>query len=191
MGALKDCEAVVHAFLGQPVNSITTMAFVLGGVVIISRTEHRWVGIASVATGVGSFLFHGPMPPYAEWVHDLTLAWLLLVVASDGRSWERWARLPGLVIIAAVTAIPGAGDPVGVVLAALAIILLLERDRSMRTAGPLALLVVVAVIGRLGATGGVLCDPDSWWQPHGLWHVGAAAAVTWWALARTEGAGLR
>ncbi|HEU4895253.1 MAG TPA: hypothetical protein VFT85_05410 [Acidimicrobiia bacterium] len=185
MGALKDCEAVVHAFFGQPVNSVTALAFVLGGAVIVLRTEHTWVGIASIATGVGSFLFHGPMPPYSEWAHDLTLAWLLLVVASDGRSWERWARLPGLVVLAALVAIPGAGDVVGVVLAGLAIVSLLTRDRSLRTLGPLTLLVVVAVVGRLGATGGVLCDPDSWWQPHGLWHVGAAAAVTWWALATT------
>jgi hypothetical protein len=81
-----------------------------------------------------------------------------------------------------VIAVPGAGDPVGVFLAAVAIVLLIMGDRSMRTLGPLALLVVVAVIGRLGATGGVLCDPNSSWQPHGLWHVGAAVAVTWWAL---------
>jgi hypothetical protein len=52
--------------------------------------------------------------------------------------------------------------------------------------GPLALLAVVAVIGRLGATGGPLCDPDSLWQPHGLWHVGAAVVVVWWALRRRE-----
>jgi hypothetical protein len=182
MGALKDCEAVVHAFFGQAVNSVTTIAFVIGGAIIIVRTEHIWVGMASIATGVGSFLFHGPMPPYAEWVHDLTLAWLLLVMAGHGRSWERWARLPGLVILAAVIAVPGAGDPVGVVLAVLAIASLLVRDRSMRTLGPLALLVVVAIIGRLGATDGVFCDPNSSWQPHGLWHVGAAVAVTWWAL---------
>jgi hypothetical protein len=182
MGALKDCEAVLHAFFGQPVNSITTLAFMVGGTIVIWRTEHLWVGIASIATGVGSFLFHGPMPPYAEWAHDMTLAWLLLVVASEGRPWQRWARLPGLVILAAVTAVPGAGDPVGVGLAAFAIVSLLAQDRSARTLGPLALLLVAAVIGRLGATGGPLCDPDSLWQPHGLWHIGAAVAVTWWAL---------
>lgn len=185
--ALRDCEAVVHAVFGQTVNSLTALAFVVGGVVIIRRSDLEWVGIASVATGIGSFLFHGPMPAYSEWVHDLTLAWLLLVVAGQGRSWERWSRIPGLVILAALIAVPGAGNPVGVVLAALAIVLLLMRDRSMATMGPLALLVVVALIGRLGATGGPLCDPASLWQPHALWHLGAAAAVTWWALGtRTE-----
>jgi len=181
-GALRDCEEVVHAFFGQTVNSLTALAFVVGGVIIIRRSDLKWVGIASVATGVGSFLFHGPMPAHSEWVHDLTLAWLLLVVASHGRSWERRALIPGLVILAAVIAVPGGGDPVGVVLAGFAIVLLLMTDRSMATIGPLALLGVVAVIGRLGATGGPLCDPTSLWQPHALWHLGAAAAVTWWAL---------
>ena len=184
MGALQDCEAVVHAFLGQPVNSLTTLAFVAGGVLIMNRSSMTWVGIASMTTGVGSFLFHGPMPPYAEWVHDLTLAWLLLVVAAHGRSWARWAHIPGLVVVAVLVLIPGAADPIGVALAALAIVLLLLSDRTMSTLGPLALLITVAIVGRLGSTGGPLCDPASIWQPHGLWHVGAAAAVTWWALAR-------
>ena len=184
MGALRDCEAVSDAFLGQPVNTLTTAAFIVAGILVIARSEHTWVGIASIATGIGSFLFHGPMPTYSGWVHDFTLAWLLLVVASHGRQWERWARFPGLMIIAAVLAIPGTADPVAVTLAAAAIVLLLMRDRTFSTLGPLALLGIVAVIGRLGATGGPLCDPGSIWQPHGLWHVGSAAAVAWWAMAQ-------
>ena len=183
MGALRDCESVVHGVLGQPVNSITTFAFVAAGLVIIRRTDHIWIGVASISTGLGSFLFHGPMPSYSEWVHDATLAWLLLVVAAHGRSWQRWAQLPGLLIIAAVVAIPGTADPLGAALAAAAIVILVMRDRSFSTYGPLALLATVAIIGRLGATGGPLCDPDSIWQPHGLWHAGAAVAVAWWAVA--------
>lgn len=185
MGALQDCEAVVHAFLGQPVNSLTSLAFVAGGIVVLVQSNLRWVGIASIATGLGSFLFHGPMPPYGEWVHDLTLAWLLLVVAAHGRSWHRWAHMPGLVVVAVLVLIPGAADPVGVALAALAIVLLLLSDRTRSTLGPLAVLITVAIIGRLGSTGGPLCDPAGVWQPHGLWHLGAAVAVTWWALARS------
>ena len=183
MGASRDCEAVVHALLGQPVNSLTTAAFVLAGAIVVLRSDHTWVGIAAIATGVGSFLFHGPMPAYAEWVHDFTLAWLILIVASHGRSWGRWARLPGLAIVAAILAIPGTADPVAVALTALAIVLLVMRDRSWSTLGPLSLLVAVAIIGRLGATGGPLCSPNSVWQPHGLWHIGAATALAWWALA--------
>ena len=131
MGALQDCEAVVHAVLGQPVNSLTTLAFLAGGAIVILRTPHVWIGIASIATGVGSFVFHGPMPPYGEWVHDFTLAWLLLVVGAHGRSWERWSHLPGLAVLAGLVLIPGAGDPLGAALAAMAIVLLLLDDRTM------------------------------------------------------------
>lgn len=181
MGALRDCEAIVHAVLGQPVNSLTTIAFVIGGAVVIVRTGHLWIGIASIATGVGSFLFHGPMPSYAQWAHDASIGWLLLVVAAHGRVWERWAHLPGLLIVAAVVAIPGTADPLAVGLATVAIVALVVRDASRQTLAPLALLVTVAIIGRLGSTGGPLCDPGSIWQPHALWHMGAATAVTWWA----------
>lgn len=190
MGALRDCEAVVSPFLGQPVNTLTTLAFVAGGIVIALRSERVWVGIASMATGLGSFLFHGPMPAPAEWAHDFTLAWLLLVVAATGRRWERWSRVPGLMSVAAICAVPGAADPLGVVLATAAVVSILMGDHSPATIGALTLLAVVAIVGRLGATGGPLCDPDSVWQPHGLWHVGAALAVVWWALSGRRSAQL-
>ena len=146
MGALKDCEAVVDGFLGQPVNSLTTLAFVVGGFVVWARGRRPLIAVAMIATGVGSWLFHGPMPSYAQIVHDVTL-WLLVVVALA------------------------------------TIVRDLTRGAPWRPLlGPMALLATVAVIGRLGATGGPLCDPESILQPHGLWHVGAAAAATWWAL---------
>jgi len=188
MGAARDCEAILDAFLAQPVNALTTLAFVAGGAVVLWRSKLAWVGIALVATGVGSFLFHGPMPSYADWAHDASLAWLLLVVAGVGRSWQRCTEVVGLAVVAALVAIPGAADPVAVAIAGAAIVLLVMHDRSIRTFGPLSLLAVVATIGRLGAAGGPLCDPSSSLQPHGLWHVGAATAVVWWALARENGA---
>jgi hypothetical protein len=146
MGALKDCEAVVHTVLGQPVNSLTTIAFLVAAVIVWSRTSRRWVAVALVATGVGSFLFHGPMPSTAQLVHDVTL-WLL----------------------------------VGAVVVSIAVDY--RRARALRhLLGPVLLLGGAAIVGRLGSTGGPLCDPDSIWQPHGLWHVASAAAVVWWAI---------
>ncbi|MGD2101206.1 MAG: hypothetical protein PVG83_03150 [Acidimicrobiia bacterium] len=147
MGALKDCERITESLLGQPVNSLTALAFVIVGSLLFVMTRRRWVAVGSIGTGVGSFLFHGPMPTGAQLTHDLTL-WFLVVVA----------------VIAMVTDLRNGTDWRGLV-------------------GPLALLAVVAVIGRLGATGGPLCDPDSVLQPHGIWHLGAATAILWWATA--------
>jgi hypothetical protein len=183
MGAAADCELIGPGLLGQPVNTITTLAFVVAGAYLSSRPRLLWVGIALGATGIGSFLFHGPMPAGSEWAHDVTLAWLILVIAGIGRPWERWTRLPGLIVIAAIFAlVPVSADPVAVALTVTAIFLILRRDHSVAMLAPLGFIAAVAIIGRLGATGNPLCDPESLLQPHGLWHIGAAVGVVWWAL---------
>ncbi len=188
MGAAADCELIGPGLLGQPVNSLTTVAFLIAGSLILaSRPDRRWVGAAAIATGIGSFLFHGPMPPGSEWAHDVTLAWLLFVVALDAfprRS--RWAVIGLIALGALFAAAPDAADAVAVILAIVAFASVLRQDRSASTIGSLCLLLASAIIGRLGATGGPLCDAASVLQPHGLWHVSAAVAVAWWALGSTR-----
>lgn len=187
MGALADCELVRGPLIGQPANAATTVAFIIAGLAVARRRDMRWVGAAIVATGIGSLLFHGPMPPGSEWAHDTSLAWLILVIAGWNRPWERWTRLPGLILLGVVfVATPVVADPVAVALVGAALGLILIPDRSTHSLGPVLLLGAAAIVGRLGATGGPLCDPTSLWQPHALWHVAAAGAVAWWALARPE-----
>jgi len=182
MGAAADCEAIGEGLLRQPINSITAFAFVAAGLWMVTRTDRRWVGIAVTATGFGSFLFHGPMPPAAEWAHDVTLAWLLLVVAGTDTRWERITHLPSLVALGVIFAsVPTIADPVAVSIALVAIVVRINLDQSTHTWGALSLLAIVALVGRFGATGWPLCDPDSLFQTHGFWHLGAAAAVIWWA----------
>jgi hypothetical protein len=184
LGAAADCEAIGAGFLGQPINTLTTLGFVVAGIiVIVGRQDMRWIGIGLVSTGIGSFVFHGPMPPGSEWAHDVSLAWLLTMIAGWGTRWERVSRLPALVVIGAVVAlVPVIADPFAGVMTVVAVMSILLRDRSASTVGPLLLLASVAVFGRLGATGGPLCNPDSLLQPHAVWHLGSALAVTWWAL---------
>jgi hypothetical protein len=185
MGAEVDCERIRPEWLGQPVNSLTSLIFVAAGAIIASRRPERaWVGVAMAATGVGSFLFHGPMPTGSQLAHDVSLAWLLATVPAVGTRWDRWVILPGLAVLGAFLAVaPSLADPLFIALTALVLAVLVRRDRSFTTIGPLALLVISAIVGRLGATGWPLCNADSTIQPHGLWHLGAAVAVTWWALA--------
>lgn len=183
MGAAADCEAIGTGFLGQPVNGLTTLGFIIAGVFVASRRrDRRWVGIALVATGVGSFLFHGPMPAGNEWAHDVTIAWLLVVVAAAGTRAESYSHLPALAVLGVGFALaPAWGDPIAVALTVVAIVSVL-RSRDRHALLPLSLLALVAIYGRLGATGGPFCDPESVFQPHGVWHLGSALAVTWWAL---------
>ena len=69
-----DCERIGEGFLAQPVNALTSLAFVAAGAWIISRGSRTSavMGWVVVASGVGSFLFHGPQPPLARQAHDGT-----------------------------------------------------------------------------------------------------------------------
>jgi hypothetical protein len=123
------------------------------------------------------------MPPGSEWAHDVTLAWLLALIAGMGTRWEAVSKTPALIVLGAVFGVfPVIADPVAVLLTGFAVVSLLARNRSITTGGPLALVSTAAVYGRFGATGGPLCDPEALFQPHGVWHVLAAVAVGWWAM---------
>jgi hypothetical protein len=177
-----DCELIGPGFLGQPVNALTALVFVVAGLFVLRRSPAKWVGYGLIATGLGSFLFHGPMWPGSEWAHDVTLAWLILLIAGIGQTWERWTRLPGLVVLGAVFAVAlVVADPLAVALVVVAAIFQVRRD-PRSTLILLGAVGALGILGRLGATGGPLCDPDSLLQPHGLWHVGAAVMVAWWAM---------
>ena len=187
MGAAVDCELIRSGFFGQPDNTITTLGFFIAGGWLLRRPNMKWVGVGLVATGAGSLVFHGPMPSWGEWAHDVTLAWLILLVGGLGTRWERWSRLPGLAVLAALFAIlPLTADPVAIALAVIVVASIVLRREGRRTLAPLALLGAVAILGRLGATDWPLCDPTSVWQLHGLWHIGAAVAVAWWAVTATD-----
>lgn len=180
MGAAVDCEAIGLGLLGQPVNALSSLALVVAGLIVLGRD--RWVAAALTATGIGSFLFHGPLAPGGVWVHDVTLAWLILVVGMRSRGWERRFAVLGLAAIAPVFyVVPDVAEPLTVILVAATLILLISDSRRLDTLGPVALLAVSAVVGRLGATGGPWCDPDSLLQTHALWHAGGAVSVAWWA----------
>ena len=183
IGAARDCEAITSGILGQPVNAVSTIVFLVVGFWVMRQgSQARWIGIALIATGLGSFLFHGPMPPGNEWAHDVSLAWLLAVIAGYGTRWENWSRVPTALILAVLTfLVPAVADPLAVVLSILAVGSVLWRDRAWATIGPLLVAVLAGIYGRLGATGGPLCDPSSLWQPHAVWHIAAAVAVGWLA----------
>ncbi|MBY5163778.1 hypothetical protein [Salsipaludibacter albus] len=181
-----DCERLVEGFLGQPVNALTSLAFVVAGLVVLVRTRRAWLAAALVSTGVGSVLSHGPMPPGSAWAHDVSLTWLLVVAGASGTPVERWSTWPALAAIGlAVAVVPTAAVPLAVVAAVGALGAILWRDRSPRTLAALALLATGAAVGRLAAAG-VLCDPDSLLQGHGVWHLAAATAVAVWATGQHD-----
>ncbi len=86
-----DCELLRDEALAQPVNALTSLAYVVTGAVVIAtaRRRHRPLipaaifGSCLMAIGVGSVLFHGPQPAGSRVLHDLPIIVTVLFVLSS------------------------------------------------------------------------------------------------------------
>lgn len=201
------CELPGSGPLLEPIAAYTSAAFVLAALAIVALAARargldrtRVVFAVLVAgIGVGSFIQHGPNPAYADLLHDLPLLGTLAFVAADSlaalvrreRVWWWWAA-PTVAAVPLILAAPLAGDGAQVVVAAAAVVLTLARARRerpvrRRVGWAVGLLAVGSIIGTLSRGGWPLCDPESLWQGHAVWHVLAAAALVVLAPTLTSG----
>jgi hypothetical protein len=97
-----DCEALRDGWLGQPMNALSSLAYVLAGVYLLREGGRVVPAAALAAVGVGSVLYHGPMPPGAELAHDGSLVALSAVVVS--RAWRRQLGRPPIIAVVAAAA---------------------------------------------------------------------------------------
>lgn len=157
-----DCEALHAGFFTQPVNTVTSGAFIGVGAWLAARTvalEHgQRVGAATFAAlaalnGIGSVAYHGPQFPGSQTLHDVPI-YGMLAMGAGVPAWRRLRRR---------AAVPGWSPAHGIALVAAAVV-----------GG-------VAYVG--GRSASRVCDPDSWIQFHGLWHLATAAATGVWATA--------
>lgn len=110
-----DCERLLDgAFLAQPVNAVSSLAYVAAGLWVIAqartrdggeRTTQIAFGAAVLAVGIGSVAFHGPQPPGARWVHDLAIVAVFAVVVGRATAGllarpERASLTTGAVLVA-------------------------------------------------------------------------------------------
>ena len=206
-----DCEEIGDGFLGQPVNAISSGAYTLFGLWLFWRAIARngeekpveiLFGLALAGVGVGSVAFHGPVPPGARLLHDLTIAAVLAVIAARNlgvlRRWGGSAVIGTAVAIIAVVGLvmaisPDVGNLLTGLVGAAAILteVLVYRSghrrfsrRVARMLGAITVLLAAAgLINVLGRTNGPICDPDSYFQGHALWHVLTAAAFALYGYA--------
>lgn len=148
-----DCERIRPGLVAQPVNTVTSLAFVAaaGATALRSRRRGARYGATEIAyttllalVGVGSVAFHGPQPRGAKVLHDAPIAGLLALAAATPVVRRARGR----------TALPGWTPRRGAVLTGVA-----------AAAG-------AAFAG--GRTSAPTCCPDCALQLHGLWHVLAA-----------------
>jgi hypothetical protein len=201
------CKPLAEDLLGEPLSAISSLAFVIAGLVILVGIRRGWprlrsaalldtaqrdariiLGLLVIGIGLGSVVQHGPNPWWADLAHDLPLFAALFFVGADAaadlsgrrRAWS-WVG-PALALVPLIYLAPRAGDLAQVAVAGLAIglsVLRAARRPALRrmTVWAFGILAVAGVVGRLSDTGGPLCFPGSWWHGHSLWHVGASVAL--------------
>ena len=201
-----DCEDVGDGWLAQPVNALSSLLFSLVGVAVwvwATRAEGRErhfrfaFGGMLVATGIGSFLFHGPQTAASHFLHDITFLAALLTVGigniGAGLGWtERstWLGTTASVIAAGAVllVVPEATNVLMVVsvgvIAAGEVVIHRTGGGDGRWYAITALLVIIGLIFfLLGRTDSVVCEPDSPYQAHAAWHAVIGAALGAYAVA--------
>jgi hypothetical protein len=146
-----DCERIRDGFLAQPVNALSSLAFLPAALAVArrattarhpSRALLRACAVSLAAAGLGSVEYHGPQHRGARRLHDLSLA----------------ATAAGLLLLTLHGTRTGPVPP-----------------RALRR--PASLALVAAAAYGAGRTGSPLCRPGSRLQLHAGWHLAAAAAA--------------
>ena len=149
-----DCERLRPGLVAQPVNTVTSLGYVVAGAVVMARHHQgdpgrlRQVRLYSsmlALVGLGSVAFHGPQPPGARAMHDLPIPALLALAIGTPlvRARRGEPALPGW---------------------------------TRRRGGTLAMTTVAGLATYAGGrTGAPTCDPDSPIQLHGAWHLLSAS----------------
>jgi hypothetical protein len=97
-----DCEALHSGLLGQPINSLSSLAYVVAGAYVLRRGGPPGPALALAGVSVGSVLYHGPMPPGAELIHDGSLVGVPLTALSVAWRRRSFPRPPALAVVALV-----------------------------------------------------------------------------------------
>ncbi len=209
-----DCETLaVDDVFAQPVNAITSLAYVGVGIAIAvaivarrlrsGRIESIVYAVCLAAIGVGSVAFHGPQPAGSRLMHDLPIlvTAMFMVLHDLGLLVRRFPPLlPTLAVATAIVlGVSLASADAGVALTGVALIALIVvevviyRRRLRRSSERVQRAFYGAIVGValfaglswvLGRTDSPVCEPDSILQAHGLWHLLSATLFgLWWLLA--------
>jgi Ceramidase len=200
-----DCEHIGQGLLAQPANTLSSLAYVLAGLLILGRAAVARPGariapavyaVTVIGVGIGSAAFHGPMPAWGRFGHDLSIAAVLAFVIGYDVALVRGASAnTGLALFVAITGAcavvlavsPDAGNVLDAALVTGAVVAEIGASRSATGRATadgrpwIAIIGVVtigALLNALGRTDAPLCAPESPVQLHAVWHV-LTAFVLW------------
>ncbi len=202
-----DCERPRDAWLAQPSNALSSLAYVVAGGALVRRSLRRGddalaavYGGAVATNGAGGMAYHGPGGPVGLWVHDVALISTMATMATvniQALASGRRTAAPALAVTAAAGAVIAVAPQlsrriqnIGVGLIA-ATEMLRAATPSRRATSSVRSLTPVLALGAAGAvhaasrTGARWCDPDAVVQGHAVWHALSAGVLWWWGLDRT------
>jgi hypothetical protein len=99
---MADCERINDGLLAEPVNALSSLAYVAAGLWTWRNDRPR--GAALVAVGLGSVAYHARGGTAARWLHDVTIVVVAAVVAASAPQILRGARERPRVAAAAIGA---------------------------------------------------------------------------------------
>jgi Ceramidase len=200
-----DCERIGQGLFAQPANTLSTLAYVLAGGMLLWRALAGWphariapvvYAVTVLGVGVGSAAFHGPMPSWGRIAHDFSIAAVLVFVIGYDVALARGAPVRnGLAIFGGLagasavvlTVSPDAANALDAALVGGAVVAEVGAARSpagRATADArvwivgIGLLMIGSIFNALGRTDAPLCDTDFPVQLHAIWHV-VTAFVLW------------
>ena len=184
-----DCEEIGADVLAQPVLAVTALALVAAGLVVALVDDRRdpsggaLFALAASGVGLASFAAHATtLEAAATWdAAGAAAVPALVFTRAIGAPSGTHAAVLGAIVAASLIA-PATLEGFGLVAAVLAVgAAAATHRRSGRSAGwgigAVALAGAGLALWALGRTGALWCDPQSTWQPHGAWHMLAAASI--------------
>ncbi len=201
--SLKFCEAMLCGYIRQPANSLSNMAFIISGILILLREKgkkgfspYHLMGVASISIGITSGIYHASMTFFWQFFDVSSMFMLILLALTFNLTrvgWLKWSQFVWAYLIMLITSmglmllIQGkSGEWIFAIEVTLTMIVeaLIYRQKQRSDFKPFFQAIGIFLLSFVIWTGdiqGWWCDPDNHiLQGHAAWHV--LNAFTIWYL---------
>jgi membrane protein len=200
------CEAFRSSFVRQPVNSLTSLAFVFVGIVAFDK-KRPWLNLLAasmVVTGIGSTYYHMSMTFWGQYIDVAGMHMIaLLIVLFSFRGTPKIKSRFKLIYIIAFSCVafllyvaPETRRFLFAFLTVVGLVFEFLFAPNRRTASSYRYLICGIITMATGFivwildNNHTLCSPESIFQGHGFWHIaGAASALLLWKHYQLSDAG--